>query len=60
MLYLLQNYFFYEKGVTMEVKSKIDEIIELTRINELLDKREAANAKKPSSGYWLYLVQLLL
>ncbi len=41
--------FFYEKGVTMEVKSKIDEIIELTRINELLDKREAANAKKPSN-----------
>ena len=41
--------FFYEKGVTMEVKSKIDDIIELTRINELLDKREAANAKKPSN-----------
>ena len=40
---------FYEKGVIMEVKSKIDEIIELTRINELLDKREAANAKKPSN-----------
>ena len=41
--------FFYEKGVTMEVKSKIDDIIEMTRINELLDKREAANAKKPSN-----------
>ena len=33
----------------MEVKSKIDDIIEMTRINELLDKREAANAKKPSN-----------
>ena len=39
----------YEKGVNMEVKSKIDDIIEMTRINELLDKREAANAKKPSN-----------
>ncbi|SCY51584.1 hypothetical protein SAMN02910371_02598 [Butyrivibrio sp. INlla14] len=46
---LITELFFYEKGVTMEVKSKIDEIIELTRINELLDKREAANAKKPSN-----------
>ena len=33
----------------MELKSKIDDIIEMTRINELLDKREAANAKKPSN-----------
>ena len=33
----------------MEVQSKINDIIELTRINELLDKREAANAKKPSN-----------
>ncbi|MBE5837613.1 MULTISPECIES: hypothetical protein [Butyrivibrio] len=33
----------------MEVKTKIDDIIEMTRINELLDKREAANAKKPSN-----------
>ena len=33
----------------MEVKSKIDELIELTKFNELLDKREAANAKKPST-----------
>ena len=33
----------------MEVKSKIDDIIEMTRINELLDKREAANARKPSN-----------
>jgi len=42
--------YLFEKGVTkMEVKSKIDDIIELTRINELLDKREAANAKKPSN-----------
>ena len=46
---LLITIFFYEKGVTMEVKSKIDDFIELTRINELLDKREAANAKKPSN-----------
>ena len=37
------------EGLQMEVKSKIDDIIELTRINELLDKREAANAKKPSN-----------
>ena len=43
------NIFSYEKGVIMEVKSKIDDIIEMTRINELLDKREAANAKKPSN-----------
>ena len=33
----------------MEVKSRIDDIIEMTRINELLDKRAAANAKKPSN-----------
>ena len=33
----------------MEVKSKIEDLIEMTRINELLDKREAANAKKPSN-----------
>ncbi|MBO4456461.1 MAG: DUF4366 domain-containing protein [Butyrivibrio sp.] len=33
----------------MGVKSKFDDIIELSRINELLDKREAANAKKPSN-----------
>ena len=33
----------------MEVKSKIDDIIEMTRINDILDKREAANAKKPST-----------
>ena len=33
----------------MEVKSKIEDIIEMTRINELLDKREAANAEKPSN-----------
>jgi hypothetical protein len=37
------------EGLQMEVKSKIDDIIEMTRINELLDKREAANAKKPSN-----------
>ena len=37
------------KGLHMEVKSKIEDIIEMTRINELLDKREAANAKKPSN-----------
>jgi hypothetical protein len=37
------------KGLLMEVKSKIEDIIEMTRINELLDKREAANAKKPSN-----------
>ncbi len=33
----------------MEAESKIDDIIEMTRINELLDKREAANARKPSN-----------
>jgi hypothetical protein len=37
------------EGLQMEVKSKIEDIIEMTRINELLDKREAANAKKPSN-----------
>ena len=37
------------KGLLMEVKSKIEDLIEMTRINELLDKREAANAKKPSN-----------
>ena len=43
------NDFFMRKGSLMEVKSKIDDIIEMTRINELLDKRAAANAKKPSN-----------
>ncbi len=33
----------------MEVKNKIDDFIQMTRINELLDKREAENAKKPSN-----------
>jgi hypothetical protein len=33
----------------MGAKSRIDDIIEMTRINELLDKRAAANAKKPSN-----------
>ncbi len=33
----------------MEVKSKIEDLLEMTRINELIDKREAANAKKPST-----------
>ena len=33
----------------MEVKSRMDDFIEMTRINELLDKRAAANAKKPSN-----------
>ncbi len=33
----------------MDVVSKIEDIIETTRINELLDKREAANAKRPSN-----------
>ena len=51
IIYAILNLdYLFEKGVTkMEVKSKIDDIIELTRINELLDKREAANAKKPSN-----------
>lgn len=51
IIYAILNLdYLLEKGVTkMEVKSKIDDIIELTRINELLDKREAANAKKPSN-----------
>ena len=33
----------------MEVKSRIDDIIEMTRINDLLDRREAASAKKAST-----------
>ena len=33
----------------MEVKSRIDDIIEMSRINDILDRREAANAKKPST-----------
>ena len=33
----------------MEVKSKLEDIIEMTRINELLDRRDAACAKKPSN-----------
>ena len=33
----------------MGSKTRIDDIIERTRINELLDKREAANARKPSN-----------
>ena len=33
----------------MEVKSKIDDLIEMTRINDILDKREAASAKKASN-----------
>lgn len=37
------------EGLQMDVRSKIDDIIEITRINELLDKREAANAKKPAT-----------
>ena len=32
----------------MEVKSKLEDIIEMTRINELLDRRDAS-AKKPST-----------
>ncbi len=33
----------------MEVKSKIEDLIETSRINEILDKREAASAKKAST-----------
>lgn len=30
-------------------KNRIEDLLELTRINELLEKKEAANAKKPSN-----------
>ncbi len=30
-------------------RNKIDELLEFTRINELMEKKEAANAKKPSN-----------
>ncbi len=30
-------------------RTKIDELLELTRINEMLEKKEAANAKKPAN-----------
>lgn len=30
-------------------RNKIDELLELTRINELVEKKEAANAKKPGN-----------
>jgi hypothetical protein len=33
----------------MEVKTKIEDFIETSRINEILDKREAASAKKAST-----------
>ena len=33
----------------MEVKTKLDDIIEMTRINELLDRRDAASNKKAST-----------
>ncbi|MCR5102186.1 MAG: DUF4366 domain-containing protein [Butyrivibrio sp.] len=33
----------------MDVRSKIDDVLELTRVNELLEKKEAANAKKPAN-----------
>ena len=30
-------------------KNRIEELLEMTRINELLEKKEAANAKKPGN-----------
>ncbi len=30
-------------------RTKIDELLEITRINEMLEKKEAANAKKPGN-----------
>ncbi|MBE5860486.1 MAG: DUF4366 domain-containing protein [Butyrivibrio sp.] len=30
-------------------KSRIEDLLEVTRINELLEKKEAANARKPSN-----------
>ena len=30
-------------------RNKIDELLEITRINEMLEKKEAANAKKPAN-----------
>ncbi|MCR5403052.1 MAG: DUF4366 domain-containing protein [Butyrivibrio sp.] len=33
----------------MEVKSKIDDLIEMTRINDLLEKKETDDANKPST-----------
>ncbi len=30
-------------------RTKIDELLEITRINEMLEKKEAANAKKPAN-----------
>ena len=37
------------EGLQMEVRSKIEDLIEMTRINDLLDRREAASAKKAST-----------
>ncbi len=37
-----------ERGYIMD-RNKIDELLELTRINEMIEKKEAANAKKPSN-----------
>ncbi len=33
----------------MEVKSKFEDLIEMTRINDILDRREAASSKKAST-----------
>jgi hypothetical protein len=37
------------EGDTMDVKTKLEDVLEVTRINELLNKKEAENAKKPSN-----------
>ena len=33
----------------MDVRTKLEDVLELTRINELLEKKEAENAKRPSN-----------